>query len=103
MLSPVNGGISGVEPGESEDDIFSSATHDIEEVFLGNPFNICVKGASIVNYTSFVCSLVHITNHNGEGEFFGGESVFSNELPVNARDICTRIYQCGGVDDFESV
>ena len=81
-----------MEPGKSEDEVFSAAPHDIEEMFLCNPFDICVKGASIVNYTSFVCSLVHVSDCDGGSKFFGGESMFSDKLPVNARDVSARIH-----------
>ena len=92
-----------MEPGESKNDVFASTAHDIEEVFLSNPFNVGVEGASIVDRTSFVRSLVNIANGDGGGEFLGGESVFSDKLPVNAGDVGTRVNQCRGVDDFEGV
>ena len=72
-------------------------------MFLGDPFDVGIEGASIVNCSSFVHSLVNVTNDDEGGEFLGGESVFSDELSVYARDVCTRIYQCRGVDDFEGV
>ena len=103
MLDPVNGGVGGVEPGESEDDVFLSTTHDVEEMFLNNSFNVGVESASITNCTSFVRSLVNVANGNGRGKFLSGESVFSDKLPVNARDVSTRVYQCRRVDDFEGV
>ena len=45
LLSPVDGGVYDMEPGESEDNVFLAAAHDVEEMFLGNPFNVCVEGA----------------------------------------------------------
>ena len=92
-----------MEPRESEDDVFSSTVHDIEEMFLGNPSDVGVEGAGVANCTSFVHSLVYIANSNGGGKFFSGELVFSDELPVDTRDVSTRINQCGGVDNFEGV
>ena len=103
MFNLIDGRVHGTEPEESEDDIFSATAHDVEEVFLGNLFNVCMEGISVVDCTSFIHSLVHIANSNWGGEFFGGKSMFPDKLSVNARDICTRVYQCGGVDDFESV
>ena len=91
LSDPVDGGVRGAEPGESEDDIFSSTAHDIEEVFLGDPFDVSVEGASIADCTGFVRCLIHVTNGDGGGKFLGGESVFSDKLPVNARDVGTRI------------
>ena len=72
-------------------------------MLLGDLFNVGVKGASIVDCTSLVRGLVNVSNGDGGGEFFGGESMFSDELPVYAKDISTGVYQCGGVDDFEVV
>ena len=103
MSGPVNGEVNGLEPRKSKDDILSATAHDIEEMFLDNPFNISVKSTSIADCTSFVCSPIYIVNGNGGGKFFSGELVFSDELPVNTGDICARIYQCRGVDDFEDV
>ena len=54
-----------------------------------------------MNHTGFVCSLVYILNCNGGGKFFDRESVFPDELSVDAGDIGTRVYQCGGVNNFE--
>ena len=92
-----------MEPGESEDDVFSSTIHGIEEMFLGDPFDVGVKGASVMDCTSFDCSLVYIANGNGGGEFFSRETVFSDKLLVNTRDIGARVYQRGGVDNFKGV
>ena len=91
MSSPVDGGVCGSEPGESEDDVFTSAAHDVEEVFLGDPFNVGVEGASVADCTSLIRSLVNVANCDGGGKFLGGESVFSDKLPVDARDVGTRI------------
>ena len=92
MPDPVDSGVCGMEPGESKDDIFLLTTHDVKEMFLGNPFNIGIEDADIANYACFVGSLVYIVNSDGEGEFFSGESVFPDKLPVNARDVGTRVY-----------
>ena len=92
-----------MEPRESEDDVLSATAHDVEEVFLSNPFNVSIEGAGIMNCTSFVCGLVDVANGNGGGEFLGRELVFPDELPVYARDVHSGIYQCGGVDDFKGV
>ena len=72
-------------------------------MFLGNPFDVGVEGASIADGTSFVRSLINVANSDGGGEFLSRESVFSDKLPVDARDVGTGIYQCRGVDDFEGV
>ena len=80
----IDGWIRGPELGESKDDVFSSAAHDVEEMFLSNPFNVGVESTSIANCTSFVHGLVYISNSDGGSEFLGGETVFSDELPVDA-------------------
>ena len=72
-------------------------------MFLGYPFDVGVEGAGIVDSTGLVRSLVDVVNRDGGDEFLSRESVFSDELPVYAGDIGTRVYQCGGVDDFEGV
>ena len=100
LLGPVDGGVCDVESGESKDDIFLSAIHDIEEMFLSDPFNVGVEGASGANHTGFVCGLVYISDHDRRSKLLGGESMFSDKLPVYTGDISTRVYQCGGVDDF---
>ena len=66
--------------------------HDIEEMILSNPFDVCVESASVVDCTSFVCSLIYIVNCDGGGKFLGGELVFSDKLPVNVGDIHARVY-----------
>ena len=91
LPDPIDGGVCGLEPGESEDDIFASTVHDVEEMFLGDPFNVGVEGASIADCTGLVRSLVDITNSDGGGEFFCGEAVFSDKLPVYAGDVSTRV------------
>ena len=103
LLDPIYGGVCDTEPGESEDVIFVSTAHNVEEMFLGDPFNVGVEGTSITYRTSFVHSLIHIANSDGGGKFFGGEVMFPDKLPVNAGDVSTRVYQCRGVDNFEGV
>ena len=86
MLGPVDGGVHGSKPRESEDDIFTSATHDVEEMFLSDPFDVGIEGAGVVNCTGFVRSLINVSNGDGGGKFFSGEAVFPDKLPVNAGD-----------------
>ena len=72
-------------------------------MFLCDPFDVGVESTSIVNCTCFVHSLLYILNSNGESKFLSGETVFSDELLVNAGDVSARVYQHGGVNDFEGV
>ena len=92
LFDPIYSGVHGMEPRESEDDIFSSTAHDVEKMFLSDPFDICIKGASVAGCTSLICSLVHVVNGDRRGEFNGEKVVFPDKLPVNARDIYTRVY-----------
>ena len=92
MFNPVNSRIHGAEPGKFGDGVFLSAAHDIEEMFLGDLFDVCIESASVVDCTSFVHGLVHIADSDGGGEFLGGETVFPDKLPVNARDISIRVH-----------
>ena len=103
LLGPIDGWVCGLEPRESEDDVLTSTAHDIEEVLLSDPFDVGVEGASVADCTGLVRGLINVANSDGGGEFFGGESVFSDKLLVDARDVCTRVYQCGGIDNFEGV
>ena len=103
FFDPVDGGVSGTEPGESKNDVFLSTAHNIEEVSLSDPFNVHVEGAGVADCTSFVHSLVDVVNGDGGGEFFSRESVFPDKLPVNARDVSAGVYQRRGVDDFEGM
>ena len=91
LPGPVDGGVRSSKPREPEDDVFTSTAHDIEEMLLGDSFDIGVEGASIADCTGLVHSLINVANSDGGGEFFSGEAVFSDKLPVDARDISTRI------------
>ena len=103
LLGPVDGGVCDMKPGKSKDDVLLSTAHDIEEMLLSDPFNVHIEGTSIADYTGLVHGLVNIANHNRKGEFLSGEVVFLDKLPVYTRDISTRIYQCGGINDFEGM
>ena len=100
MSGPINGRVCDTKPEESEDDIFLTTVHDVKEVFLCNPFDICVEDTSVADYTSFVYSLIYILDYDRGSKLLSGESVFPDKLLVYARDISTRVNQCGGVNDF---
>ena len=89
MFCPVNGGVCYTE---SEDNIFLTVAHDIEEVFLSNSIYVGVEGTGVANHTSFVHSLAYVSDCDGGGKFFCGEFVFPKKLPVNVVDISTRFY-----------
>ena len=92
MPGLINGGVGDTESRKSEDDICLTTAYDVEEVLLGNPFDVCIESAGVVDCTGFVYSLVHIANCDEGGELLDGELMFSDELSVNARDIGTRVY-----------
>ena len=48
LSSPIYGWVCNIEPRESKDDVFSATLHNIEEMFLSNSFNVCVKGVGVV-------------------------------------------------------
>ena len=72
-------------------------------MFWGDHFDVGVQGVGVADRAGLVCGLIDISNSNGRCKFFSGETVFSDKLPVNARDISTRVNRCGGVDDFKGV
>ena len=45
-------------------------------MFLSDPFDVGVEGASITDCTGLVRGLVNVANGDGGGEFLSGESVF---------------------------
>ena len=92
MPDPVDGGVCGTELRESKDYVFLSTSHDIEEMFLGDLFNIHIESTSIMDYTSLVCGLVHILNSNGGDKFFHRKVVFSDKLLVDTEDVSTGVY-----------
>ena len=65
-----------------------STAHDVEKMLLGDPFDVGVEGASIMDCTGFVCSLVDVSNSNGGGKFLGGEFMLSDKLPVDMYKRC---------------
>ena len=85
---------------KSEDDVFLATTHDVEEMFLGDPFDVHVQGTGIADGTCFVHGLIDILNNDKGCKFLSGELVFPDELPIYAGDVCIRVYQCREVDDF---
>ena len=62
MSGPVDDRVYG---GESEDYVFLATAHDIEEVSLGNSFNVCVESAGVLDHTGCVHGLVYITDCDG--------------------------------------
>ena len=92
LFCSVDSRVHDMEPRESEDNVFSATAHNIEEMFLNNPFDVHVESASVTDCSSFVHSLVNISDHDGGGKFLGWELVLSDKLSVNAGDISTRIY-----------
>ena len=92
MFGPVDDGVHSSEPGESKDDILLTTAYDVEEMLLSNPFNVGIEDVSVMDCTSLVHCSVNIMNGNRGDEFFCGELIFSDELPVDAGNISTRVY-----------
>ena len=102
-MRPINGGIGVLEPGESEDNIFSPTRHDVEEIFLCNAFYVGKEGTNEVNFSFFVWGLIVISYFDGDIKFHGGKGVFSDKLPVNAKDVYATVNQGMSVNNFQHV
>ena len=103
LTRPINDEVGGLELGESKDNIFPATRHDMEEVFLCDAFYVDKEGAGEVDFPIFVWGLVDVSYFDGDIKFCGGKGVFSNKLPVNARDVCATINQGMSVDNFQCV
>ena len=73
----------------------------MEEVFLCNIFYVGKEGASEADFPIFVWGLVDVLYFDGDIEFHGGEQVFSDKLPVDARDVYATVKQ--GFNMWEEV
>ena len=76
LTFPVDRGIGGSQPGESEDDVSSSAGHNIESDFLEYSLDIGIQGTSMGDVPILVIRVVSIAGADGGGEFLGGETMF---------------------------
>ena len=72
----------------------------MEEVFLGDPFDVGKEGTGKTDFSAFVRGLVYVSDFDGNVKLCGGKGVFSDKLPVNARDVCTTVDQGTSVDNF---
>ena len=54
LARPVDGGVGDLESRKFEDDIFSFTRHDMEEMFLGNSFDVGEKGRGEMDFSIFV-------------------------------------------------
>ena len=100
LMGPINGGICDLEPGESKGNIFPATRYDIKEMFLCNTFYVDKEDAGEADFPIFVQGLVDASYFDGDIKFCDGEGVFSNKLPVDARDVCTTVDQGVNVDNF---
>ena len=103
MARPVNCGVGGLKPGQPKDNIFSATRHDMEEIFLCNAFYVGKEDASEVDFPIFVGGLVNVLYFDRDIEFHGGKKVFSDKLPIDARDVCATVDQGASVDNFQHV
>jgi hypothetical protein len=100
---PINDGISGAKPGESEDDIFVSTVHDMEDGFLGNSFNVNEECHGIKNVAFLIGGLVDIFDFDGYRKAISGQLVLSNKGPVDTGDFCSIVNKSRGFNGFKSV
>ena len=68
--------------------------------FLNEFFNIEEQITGILNVSIFIMGMIDNSGLYRDGKFHGGEIVLLDKVSVNARDICTAINQCLGVNDF---
>ena len=54
LAGSINGGVDDLEPEKSEDDIFPSTGHDMEEVFLCNTFYLGEEDTGETDFSVFV-------------------------------------------------
>ena len=92
-----------MEPGESKDNIFPATRHDVEEMFLYDAFYVGKEGAGEADFPVFVQDLINVLYFNGDIKFCGRKGVFSDKLPVDARDVCATVNQGMSVDNFQHV
>ena len=54
MTRPVNGGVGGLKPGESKNNILPATGHDMEEMFLCHTLYVGEECTSEVDFPTFV-------------------------------------------------
>ena len=72
-MRSINGGVGGLEPGESKNNIFPAIRYDVEEMFLCNTFYVGKEGADEANFPIFVQDLIDVSYFNEDIKFCGGE------------------------------
>ena len=72
----------------------------MEGYFLSKPLDINEQITGILDVPIFVVGVVNISGLYRDGKFCSGEVVLLDKVSVDARDICTSINQCSGVNDF---
>ena len=63
----------------------------MEDNLLGDAYNVDKEGAGVMDFSTFVEGGVCISGSKGFFEFGGWQPMFSDELPVNARDVSAAI------------
>ena len=103
FVDPVDGGIDVFQPGESQDNILVSQVHDVEGGLASYSSNIEEQGGGKPDYSFRVNGVVRVSGLNGFLEALGGDSLFSNEPPVDAGDTRSTIDQGSGFNGFHRV
>jgi len=75
----------------------------MEDYFLGNSFDVGEKGVGVQDISFLVERSIGVPRTDGFFEFRDRESVFFNEVVVDAGDVCTTINESVGVDGFQSM
>ena len=64
----------------------------MEDDLLGDSSNIKKQGSGKPDYSLGIDGVIHVSCLNRVFQALGGEFVFSNESPIDARDTCPMIY-----------
>ena len=72
----------------------------MEGYFLGESLDINEQITGISDVFIFVMEVVGIPGLYGNREFCGGEVMLFDEVLIYARNVCTTINQCLGIDNF---
>ena len=70
----------------------------MEDYFLSKSFNEQITG--VLDVSIFFVGVVSISGLYRDGKFCSGEVVLLDKVLVYARDVCTTINQCSGINNF---
>ena len=102
-LTPVNGWIDFLEPGESEDYVFIFQKYDVEGDLLSDSLNVKEEGEGKADDSSAVNRVVSVLGIDWFIQLSGGEEMFLDKPPIKARDTRATNNKGASVDGFQSV